>query len=174
MQNGLLPAEYVWCPLFEVLEAWLRKCGHTMALAGAPGPCLSANFCWAQLSPAQPSLLTYQAGVQPSKAPQGLQDLVRDKAGLLCPLPKPCTVVFNGRWETVWPTPLGYLAVSRLFFKLFFSVFEIRFYLFTYSFIWLCLVLVVAHRIILCHVGSFVAMHRPSSCGVQTQLLHSM
>ena len=34
---------------------------------------------------AQPSLLTYQAGVQPLKAPQGLQDFVRDKAGLLCP-----------------------------------------------------------------------------------------
>ena len=82
MQNGLLPAEYIWWQLFE---AWLRKCGHIMALAGAPGPCLSGNLCWAQLSPAQPSLLTYQAGVQPLKAPQGLQDFVRDKAGLLCP-----------------------------------------------------------------------------------------
>ena len=87
------------------------------------------------------------------------------------PLPKPCTV---GEVETVWPTPLGYLATWRLFFKLFLSVFEIRFYLFPYSFIWLCLVLVVAHRIILRHVGSFVAMHGLSSCGVQTQLLHGM
>lgn len=59
-------------------------------------------------------------------------------------------------------------------FKLFLSVFEIRFYLFTYSFIWLCLVLVVAHRIILCPVGAFVAMHRLFSCGVRTQLLHGM
>lgn len=64
--------------------------------------------------------------------------------------------------------------MSRLFFKLFFSVFEIRFYFFTYSFNWLCLVLVVAHRIILSCGIFLVAMHRPSSCGVQTQLLHGM
>ena len=80
----------------------------------------------------------------------------------------------SGREGDSLAHPPGIFGHVETFFKLFLSVFEIRFYFFPYSFIWLCLVLVVAHRIILRHVGSFAAMHGLSSCGVQTQLLHGM
>ena len=74
-------------------------------LQGPLGPAYletSAGLNSAQPSPAQPSLLTYQAGVQPSKAPQGLQDFVRDKAGLLCPSPNHAQWA---RWRQFGPPP---------------------------------------------------------------------